>query len=130
MVLGVGVDAVEVARIRRAVDRWGEAFLTRVYTPVELARASGRDGPARLAARFAAKEAVMKALGCGWGRVRFRDIEVTRDPGGRPRARLSGAAARLAERAGVVAVHLSLSHARGYAVAVAVAEGRREAGDR
>jgi holo-[acyl-carrier protein] synthase len=130
VVLGVGVDVVEVARVRRAVQRWGQAFLARVFTPGELQHATARDGPVRLAARFAAKEAVMKALGCGWGRVRFRDIEILRDPSGRPHARLHGEAARVAERLGVAAVHVSLSHAREYAVAVAVAEGPREAGDR
>lgn len=130
MVLGVGVDVVEVARIRRAVDRWGQAFLSRVYTPDELRWARGKEAAARLAARFAAKEAVMKALGGGWGRVRFREIEITRSPSGRPHARLHGSAARLAQEAGVVAVHVSLSHGREYAAALAVAEGRREAGDR
>lgn len=130
MVLGVGVDVVEVVRIQRALDRWGQAFLRRVYTPEELERARGRDGTARLAARFAAKEAVMKALGSGWGRLRFCDIEIARDPSGWPQARLHGTAAQLADQEGVVAVHVSLSHTRAYAVAVAVAEGRREAGDR
>lgn len=128
-VVGVGVDVVEVSRVRRAVQRWGRAFLARVYTPEELARASGRQAPARLAARFAAKEAVMKALGCGWDRVGFREIEITSDPSGRPRARLYGRAASVAEQRGVAAVHVSLSHGREYAAAVAVAEGRGEAGD-
>lgn len=130
MVRGVGVDVVEVARIRRAVERWGQAFLSRVYTPEELRWARGQLAAARLAARFAAKEAVMKALGGGWGQVRFRDIEITRSPSGQPQARLYGSAARLAREAGVVAVHVSLAHAREYAAALAVAEGAREAGDR
>ncbi len=130
MVLGVGVDVVEVARIRRAVDRWGEAFLRRVYTPTELRQAAGRAGLERLAARFAAKEAVMKALGAGWGGMRFQDVEIVRGASGSPRAQLYGAAARRAEQAGVVAVHVSVTHARTYAAAVAVAEGRGEAGHR
>jgi len=128
-VVGLGVDVVEVSRVQRAVQRWGRAFLARVYTPEELARASGRQAPARLAARFAAKEAVMKALGCGWDRVGFREIEITTDPSGRPRARLYGRAASVARERGVVALHVSLSHGREYAAAVAVAEGRGEAGD-
>lgn len=123
MVLAVGVDVVEVDRVRRAVDRWGEAFLARVYTPGELQRASGKGGLARLAARFAAKEAVMKALGCGWDRVGFREIEIATEPSGRPRVVLHGRAARVASQAGVVAVYVSLSHGRDYAAAVAVAEG-------
>ncbi len=125
MVVGVGVDVVEVERVERAIRRWGEAFLTRVYTPSERERGAGRAGVARLAARFAAKEAVMKALGVGWGRLRFCDIEILSEGSGRPVARLHGGAAQAALAAGVHAVHLSLSHARGYAAAVAVVEARR-----
>jgi holo-[acyl-carrier protein] synthase len=125
VVVGVGVDVVEVERVERALRRWGEAFLARVYTPSERKRAGGRAGVARLAARFAAKEAVMKALGVGWGRLRFSDIEIVSDGNGRPVARLHGGAAQVARAAGVDEVYLSLSHARGYAAAVAVAEARR-----
>lgn len=125
MVVGVGVDVVEVERVERALRRWGEAFLARVYTPSERNRAGGRAGVARLAARFAAKEAVMKALGLGWGRLRFSDIEIVSDDNGRPVARLHGGAAQAARAAGVDEVYLSLSHARDYAAAVAVAEARR-----
>jgi holo-[acyl-carrier protein] synthase len=125
VVVGVGVDVVEVERVERALRRWGDAFLARVYTPSERERGAGRAGVARLAARFAAKEAVMKALGVGWGWLRFSDIEIVSDGKGRPVVRLHGGAAQVARAAGVDAVHLSLSHARGYAAAVAVAEARR-----
>lgn len=123
MVVAVGVDVVEIDRVQRVLERWGEAFLARVYTPEELQRASGRGRVASLAARFAAKEAVMKALGCGSDRVGFREIEITHEPSGKPRVMLHGRAALAARRAGVVAVHVSLSHGREYAAAVAVAEG-------
>ncbi len=124
MVVGVGVDVVEVRRIERALRRWGKAFLTRVYAPTEQDRGTGRLGIARLAARFAAKEAVMKALGVGWGTLRFRDIEIVSDGKGRPVVRLHGRAAQAALAAGISTVHLSLSHTREYAAAVAVAEAR------
>jgi holo-[acyl-carrier protein] synthase len=122
-IVGVGLDIVEVARVERALHRWGEAFGRRVFTDIERERAgSGRARSRRLAGRFAAKEAVMKALGSGWSRVGWREIEVTNEDNGRPAARLSGAAARLAEEAGVVRLHLSLSHSDLYATALAVAE--------
>lgn len=119
---------VAVDRIAQAVDRLGVRFLRRVYTEAEartcLAR---RQRAACLAARFAAKEAVMKALGCGLGPVGWRDIEVQRGPGGRPQVRLEGAAARLANEKGVERIHLSLSHDGGIAIACAVAWGGGEA---
>ncbi|MDR5683639.1 MAG: holo-ACP synthase [Armatimonadota bacterium] len=122
--MGVGVDIVEVARVERALHRWGEAFQRRVFTEAEWEGAgAGRARARRLAGRFAAKEAVMKALGWGWGRIGWHDIEVTNEHGGRPAARLSGAAAQLAKRAGVVRLHVSVSHGELYATAMAVAEG-------
>jgi holo-[acyl-carrier protein] synthase len=122
-IVGVGVDIVEVARVERAVRRREEAFQRRVFTQIEWERAgSGPTRGRRLAGRFAAKEAVMKALGGGPGRVGWREIEVTNDLDGRPAARLSGTAAHRAAQAGVVRVHLSLSHSDLYAAALAVAE--------
>ncbi len=124
MVIGVGIDVVQVSRMERALARSGARFLRRVYTEAELERCLARqDAPRCLAARFAAKEAVMKALGCGWGPVGWRDIEVTRGPSGRPLVHLQGAAARLAKEMGVAVVHLSLAHDGPVAVAYALAEG-------
>ena len=120
---GLGVDIVEVDRIRRAVSRWGEPFLYRVFTAAELARAGmSPDAAPRLAGRFAAKEAVMKALGVGLAGVGWQEIEITTDPVGRPGVRLSGRAAAVAERLGVRAWSLAISHTRLVAIAHALAE--------
>ena len=89
--LYVGVDIIEIPRIASAVQRWGNRFLQRIYTPQELAFARGRT--AQLAARFAAKEAVMKALGTGIRGVSWREIEVVRQRGQAPEVRLHGRAA-------------------------------------
>ncbi|MDQ7859593.1 MAG: holo-ACP synthase [Armatimonadota bacterium] len=120
--VGIGVDIVEVDRVERAVARWGEAFLRRVYAPAELARAQSAAGRfPRLAARFAAKEAVMKALGVGWRALAWREIEIANDALGRPRVHLHGAARRLADERGITDVLLALSHTHAHAVANAVA---------
>ena len=119
----IGIDIVDVPRFRDLLAR-RPLITERLFTPGERAYAESRADPAeRLAARFAAKEAVMKALGAGFGDVAFRDMEVVRDPGGKPGVRLSGRAAARAERAGVTGWHLSLSHTATSAVAVAVATG-------
>lgn len=125
-VLGVGIDLVETDRIARALERWGDRFAERLFTRTELARAGrGRNRVLRLAARFAAKEAVMKALGTGRRGVGWREIELYNEPSGKPGVRLVGRAARIAQAAGIVAVHVSLTHGPGYAAAIAVAEGER-----
>jgi holo-[acyl-carrier protein] synthase len=122
MVVGIGVDIVEVDRIERALARWGEAFARRIYTDAELARANAGVGRvARLAARFAAKEAVMKALGVGWRALAWREIEITNDEAGRPTVRLHGAARRIAAERGIGSVLVALSHTHEHAVANAVA---------
>lgn len=123
-VVAIGVDIVEVERISAALERRGEAFLRRIYTPLE--QAWGRDTAnwhQHLAARFAAKEAVSKALGTGIGSVRWLDIEVRREAGQRPRVHLTGRAAERARELGIDRWHLSLSHTRKLAVAQVVAEG-------
>lgn len=125
MVLGTGVDVVEVGRIAAAVERRGVRFLERVFTRRELAEA--RRGRARyqsLAGRFAAKEAVLKALGTGLRACRWRDVEVRRGDGGAPEVVLGERLAARARAIGVARLHVSISHSRGHAVAVAVAEGR------
>jgi len=124
MVIGVGVDVVDVARLERALGRAGDRFVRRVFTPAEVARCGARQDRTRcFAARFAAKEAVMKALGCGWGPVGFRDIEIGHAPGGRPVVRLQGAALRLAKEMGITDIHISLAHDGPVAIAYALAEG-------
>ncbi len=117
--LRVGVDMIEVERIRRGVERYGERFYTRFFTAVE--REQCRDVPERLAARFAAKEAVAKALGTGIGDVSWLDIEICSDERRRPLVVLHGAAARLAEELGLAAWEVSLSHTQAHAIAFVVA---------
>jgi len=126
MALSVGVDIVELDRVRRAVDRHGERFLARIYTPEEIARYRGR--PSELAARLAAKEAVSKALGVGLNHlsvhgIQWREVEVLPDPLGKPIVVLSGRARALADEQGLREWAISLSHGRDYAVAFVVATG-------
>ncbi len=123
MIRGLGIDIVEVDRIRRAVARWGEVFLSRVLTPDERAVDRGaRAGAERLAGRFAAKEAVMKALGLGRRGIGWQEIEITVDPLGKPGVRLTGRAAAVADRLGVRVWRLAISHTRLFAIAQALAE--------
>jgi holo-[acyl-carrier protein] synthase len=120
--IGVGIDAVDVARFRQSLART-PGLAARLFTPSERAYAERRPDPAeRLAARFAAKEAVMKALGVGIGAFAFHDVEVAVDEGGAPRLLLVGAAQRLADERGVQTWHLSLTHTALVAEAVAIAE--------
>ena len=118
---GLGVDLVEVGRVADLLARHPR-FAERCFTPAEQGYAFGRTRPEqRLAARFAAKEAVMKALGCGWRQVGWREVEIT--GGGAPRVVLRGRAAVRAKALGVSEVLLSLSHTDEVAVAAAVAVG-------
>jgi holo-[acyl-carrier protein] synthase len=120
---GVGVDAVDVARFRLVLAR-RPRLADRLFTEAERSyAASGKDPGSRLAARFAAKEAVLKALGVGIGAADFREVEVVRDDSGAPRLALGGRAATLATARGVRFWHLSLSHTELVAVASVVAEG-------
>lgn len=114
----VGVDVVEIARVARVVGRHAEGMQRRVYTELEWRQC--HRSIASLAGRFAAKEAVMKALGVGG--MPFRNIEIARLPSGKPEVRLTGRMHRRAERLGVTAIHISISHSRDNAVAVAIAE--------
>ena len=123
-VCGIGVDAVDIDRFRRVLER-RPSLLGRLFTEAEQAYAeAARDPGPRLAARFAAKEAVLKALGVGVGAAAFRDIEVVRGEEGEPGVVLGGRAASLAETRGVGRWHVSLSHTDTVAVASVVAEGR------
>jgi holo-[acyl-carrier protein] synthase len=114
----VGVDIVEIGRVRAAVDRHGDGFRRRVYTELEWQQC-GRSYPS-LAGRFAAKEAVMKALGVGG--MRFRDVEIRRSPSGKPEVHLSGRMRARADRLGIQGITVTISHSRDNAVAVAIVE--------
>jgi len=127
MVVGVGIDLVEVARIRRALEdpKTGRRLRARVYTAGEVRYCERRRNQYEsYAGRFAAKEAVMKALGVGWGaRATWLEIEVVRLPGGRPEIRLSEKTSTFARKLGVRRLSLSITHTQHYAIAYAVAEG-------
>jgi holo-[acyl-carrier protein] synthase len=124
MVIGLGTDLIEIARIAQTVERFGERFLQRVYTPREIAYCLGKRSSAEsLAARFAAKEAAAKALGTGISRgVGWLDLEVVREPSGKPTMRLTGRAAEIANALGVARTSVSLTHSRDIALAVVVME--------
>ena len=124
MIVGTGVDISEVDRIAAALKRFGDRFLHRVFTPAEVRYCLGKPNAAeRLAARFAAKEAGMKAIGTGlhYG-VTWQDVEVLRLPGQRPVLQFHGKAAEFAARLGCKRTHLSLSHTREQAIAHVILE--------
>lgn len=125
-IVGHGIDLVEVARIEKMLADHGERFEQRVFTSAEIAYAAGR--PKRraehLAARFAMKEAVLKALGTGWrGGIRWTDVEVRADALGKPVVVLAGEAAEIAQARGCASWSVSISHAGGFAMASAIATG-------
>jgi holo-[acyl-carrier protein] synthase len=125
MVLGLGTDLIEIARVQASLDRYGEQFLRRVFTVGEIAycRRKKRTAAESFAARFAAKEAGAKALGTGISRgVSWKEIEVRRQPGERPELTLSGRAAERAHTMGVRRISVSLTHSRDVAMAVVVLE--------
>ena len=118
----VGIDIIEIARIQRAISRWGENFLSRVYTEPELRRY--RKKLPSLAARFAGKEAVAKALGARNKGISWRDIEILADASGQPSVYLHGNAQAQANYMGLDKLAISLSHSREYAIAMVVGEAR------
>jgi holo-[acyl-carrier protein] synthase len=124
MIVGMGVDLAEVERVEAAITRHGSAFLERVFSPGEIRYCeSHRNRIERYAARFAVKEATMKALGTGWRRgVRWVDIEVFNQPGGRPTLLLHGRTKELADAMGVRRIVLSITHTTGMAMAHVIFE--------
>ena len=113
-----GIDIIEIERIKKAITRWGERFLRRIYTDPEL-RLSGRK-PQSLAARFACKEAVMKLLGTGKKGINWLEIETLSHPSGKPLVNLYGRAQSEANKLGVKEIAVSLSHSKEYAIASVV----------
>jgi holo-[acyl-carrier protein] synthase len=124
MIVGSGIDLIEIGRIQQSLDRYGQRFLRRVYTPAEQAYClRKRKAAESLAARFAAKEAGAKALGTGISQgVNWLEIEVGREPGGRPTLRFHGRAAERAARLGVVHAALSITHTAELAMVSVVLE--------
>lgn len=123
-IVGLGTDLCEVDRIEHSLARFGDRFRSRIFTPGEIAYVERKANKAeRYAARFAAKEAGMKAIGTGWrDGIRWHDFEVVNETSGRPVLLLHGEAADLAKRLGVHHIHLSLTHARAMAMAVVILE--------
>lgn len=124
-IAGIGTDIVECLRIAQMIERHGELFLTRVYTPREIEYCSSRKSATQhYAGRWAAKEAVLKAMGTGWAKgISWRDIEIRTDEGGRPSILLGGAAREICEQRGVRDMLISISHCRSHATAYALAVG-------
>jgi holo-[acyl-carrier protein] synthase len=124
MIVGTGIDIAEVPRIREAIERHGQRFLKRIFTEGEIQYCESKANRVeRYAARFAAKEAGMKAIGTGWNHgVRWRDIEVARKPGGRPSLVLHGKAAEFAAKLGATNIALSLTHTAEQAMAQVILE--------
>lgn len=125
MIVGIGIDIAEVERIKGAVERHGEVFLRRVFTAKEREYCERfKNKFERYAGRFAVKEAAMKALGTGWSRgVRWVDIEVLRQKGGRPTLALAGEAGKIAKQLGVKHIALSITHTAAQAFAQVIFEG-------
>lgn len=121
MKLATGVDLIEIERVQTVVARYGERFLQRIFTPAE--RSESGANIASLAARFAAKEAVSKALSTGIGRITWHEIEIRRGDAGNPVLILHGTARLIAQNQGLTSWSLSLSHSREHAIAVVVAVG-------
>src|SRR5213080_1997364 len=124
MIVGTGIDISEVPRIAESIAKFGDRFLHRIFTEEERRYCDSKANRIeRYAARFAAKEASMKALGTGWNHgVRWRDIEVSRQPGGRPTISFHGKAAEFASKLGAVHIALSLSHTADQAIAQVILE--------
>lgn len=124
-ILGIGSDIVECLRIAQLIERHGELFVGRVYTDAEIEYCRARKAATQhYAGRWAAKEAVLKALGTGLRRgISWRDIEIANDPRGAPDVVLHGGAKELLGRNGIQWIHVTISHCRSHAVAYAIAEG-------
>lgn len=124
MIVGTGIDIAEVPRIAESIKRFGERFITRIFTDGEIHYCDSKANRVeRYAARFAAKEAAMKALGTGWNYgVTWRDVEVSRQPGGRPTIVFHGKAAEFAEKLGAKHIALSLTHTKEFAMAQVILE--------
>ena len=124
MIVGTGIDLAEVDRIQAAIERFGQRFIERIYTPAEIAYVERKANRfERYAARFAAKEAGMKAIGTGWRHgVRWQDFEVLNLPSGRPTLKLHGVAREFAEALGVRDIWLSLTHTAQHGMAFVILE--------
>ena len=122
MIAGIGIDLIMIERIKKAVEKWGEPFLNRVFTKNEQSYSYSYERPfPYLAGRFGAKEAFLKAIGTGWGKgVRWTDIEVIRDENGRPKINVSDGLNDILLEKGIKDISVSISHEKDYAIALVV----------
>jgi holo-[acyl-carrier protein] synthase len=125
-IIGIGTDITECLRIARMIERHGEAFIARVYTPAEIRYCQSRkQSTQHFTGRWAAKEAVLKALGTGWRRgISWRDIEILNEPGGKPLVTLTGGAREAAQQLGITEMLITISHCHTHATAYALAAGK------
>ncbi len=126
--IGLGTDITECLRIARMIERHGELFINRVYTPEEIKYCQSRkQSTQHFAGRWAAKEAILKALGTGWRKgISWRNIEIRNEPGGRPVVAVRGGVKEAVEQLGVAEIHVTISHCRSHATATAIAVGKAE----
>ena len=131
-ILGIGTDITECLRIARMIERHGELFVNRVYTPEEIKYCQSRkQATQHFTGRWAAKEAILKALGTGWRRgITWCDVEVRNEPGGRPVVAVRGGAKEVVEQLGIAEILVSISHCRNYATATAIAVGKGKKEDK
>lgn len=124
-IIGIGTDIIECLRIAQMIERHGDLFINRVYTTHEIQYCQSRkQSTQHYAGRWAAKEAILKALGTGWRRgISWRDIEVRNEPGGRPVVAMRGGARDVVEKLGITEMLISISHCRSHATAYALAQG-------
>ena len=125
-IIGIGTDITECLRIARMIERHGELFIDRVYTPEEIRYCQSRkQSTQHYAGRWAAKEAILKALGTGWRKgISWRDMEVRNEPGGRPIVAVRGGAKDVVEQLGIADIFVTISHCRSHATATAIAVGK------
>lgn len=131
-IVGIGTDIIECLRIAQMIERHGDVFITRVYTPYEIQYCRCRkQATQHFAGRWAAKEAILKAIGTGWRRgISWRDVEVRNEPSGKPIVALRGGVRDVVEELGIAEVLISISHCRMHATAYAIALGREASRDR
>jgi len=123
-ILGIGIDIVKIERVEKALERWGDRFVKRILSKREIECIEGIEAPLFVASRFAAKEAMVKAMGTGFSQgVGFKDIEITREDLSPPIIRVYGSAREICNDRGVEHIHLSISHEKDMACAVVIIEG-------
>jgi holo-[acyl-carrier protein] synthase len=126
-IIGIGTDITECLRIARMIERHGELFIERVYTPEEIKYCQTRkQATQHFTGRWAAKEAILKAIGTGWRKgISWRDMEIRNEPGGKPIVGLRGGVKDVVEQLGITDIHVTISHCRSHATATAVAVGTK-----